>query len=124
MAVSEQFNTLVLDLLGEVTAVSARRMFGGVGYYAGGLFFALADDEQLYFRVDDSNRGDFTAEGMAAFSPMGPGSKSMSYFALPPRLYDEPEELAQWTRRAIAVARRAPPKTSRSAPRAAPRRRR
>ncbi len=37
MAVSEQFNTLVLDLLGEVTALSARRMFGGVGYYAGGL---------------------------------------------------------------------------------------
>ncbi len=34
MAVSKQFNALVLDLLGEVTAVSARRMFGGVGNYS------------------------------------------------------------------------------------------
>jgi DNA transformation protein len=45
--VSKQFNTLVLDLLGEVTAVSARCMFGGVGYYAVGLFFALADNDEL-----------------------------------------------------------------------------
>ena len=122
MAVSKQFNALVLDLLGAVTAVSARRMFGGVGYYAAGLFFALADNDELYFRVNDSNRGDFEREGMAAFSPMGPGSKSMSYFALPPRLYDEPEELAQWARRAITVARLAPSKRSRSPLRAARRR--
>jgi DNA transformation protein and related proteins len=122
VAVSKQFNALVLDLLGEVTAVSARRMFGGVGYYAAGLFFALADEDVLYLRVNDSNRGDFEREGMAAFSPLGPGSRSMSYFALPPRLYDEPEELAQWTRRAIAVARVAPPTRSRSASRVAPRR--
>ena len=122
MAVSKQFNALVLDLLGEVTAVSARRMFGGVGYYAAGLFFALADNDELYFRVDDSNRGDFEREGMAAFSPIGPGSKSMSYFAVPLRLYDEPEELAQWTRRAITVARLAPSKRSRSPPCAARRR--
>ena len=122
MAVSKQFNALVLDLLGEITAVSARRMFGAVGYYAGGLFFALADEDVLYFRVNDRSRGDFEREGMAAFSPMGPGSKSMSYFALPLRLYDEPEELAQWTRRAIAVARLAPPKPLRSAARVAPRR--
>lgn len=47
MPVSKQFNTLVLDLLGEVTAVCARRMFGGVGYYAAGLFFALADNDEL-----------------------------------------------------------------------------
>jgi len=68
VAVSKQFNALVLDLLGEVTAVSARRMFGGVGYYAA------------------------------------------------------PEELALWTRRAIAVARLAPPGTPGSPPRLAPRR--
>ncbi len=40
MAVSAQFNAFVLDLLGAERTVTARRMFGGVGYYADGLFFA------------------------------------------------------------------------------------
>jgi len=113
VAVSAQFNAFVLELLGEVTSVVARRMFGGVGYYADGLFFALADDDELYFRVDERTRADYEREGMKAFSPMGPDSKSMSYFTVPPRLYDELEEWALWTRRAISVARAAPPKSLR-----------
>ena len=113
MAVSAQFNAFVLELLGEVTPVVARRMFGGVGYYADGLFFALADDDELYLRVDERTRADYEREGMKAFSPMGPDSKSMSYFTVPPRLYDELDEWALWTRRAISVARAAPPKSPR-----------
>ena len=112
MAVSAQFNAFVLELLGEVTPVSARRMFGGVGYYAAGVFFALADDDELYFRVDEHTRTAYEHEGMKAFSPMGPGNKSMSYFTVPPRLYDDLEEWAQWTRRAISVARAAPRKSA------------
>lgn len=115
MAVSAQFNAYVLELLGEVTGVVARRMFGGVGYYADGLFFALADDDELYFRVDAESRGHYEREGMKAFSPMGPESRSMNYYTVPPRLFDEPEEWAVWTRRAISVARAAPRKPARKA---------
>jgi DNA transformation protein len=105
MAVSAQFNAFVLDLLGAVCAVTARRMFGGVGYYADGLFFAIADDDALYFRVDDESRGYYEAEGLRAFSPLGPGSKSMNYYTVPARLYDDAEELAVWLRRALRAAR-------------------
>lgn len=111
MAVSAQFNAYVLELFGAVTPVSARRMFGGVGYYADGHFFALADDDELYFRVDAGSRAQFEREGMKAFSPMGPDSRSMNYFTVPPRLFDDVEEWAQWTRQAITVARAAPRKT-------------
>jgi DNA transformation protein len=111
MAVSAQFNAYVLELFGAVTPVSARRMFGGVGYYADENFFALAADDELYFRVDAQTRVHFEREGMQAFSPLGPGSKSMSYFTVPPRLFDDPEEWALWMRRAITVARAAPRKT-------------
>ena len=34
---------------------------------------------------------------------MGTG-KPMNYFAVPPRLYDEPEELREWMRRSLEVA--------------------
>ncbi len=105
MAVSAQFNAFVLDLLGAVRPVTARRMFGGVGYYADGLFFAIADDDVLYLRVDETGRSECAAEGLQAFAPLGPGTKSVSYFTLPARLYDDAEELAVWVRRALGAAR-------------------
>jgi DNA transformation protein len=107
MAVSAQFNAFVLDLLGSVRPVTARRMFGGVGYYADGLFFAIADDDVLYFRVDAPSRAYYEAEGQQAFAPMGPGTKSMNYYTLPARLYDDTEELSVWLRRALGAARAA-----------------
>ena len=107
MAVSGQFSAFLLDTLGAVRAVTARRMFGGVGFYAEGLFFAIADDDLLYFRADDASRGFFEREGLQPFCPMGPGTKSMSYYSVPARLYDDPEELALWMRRALEAARTA-----------------
>ena len=106
MAVSGQFSTFLLDTLGAVRPVTARRMFGGVGFYAEGLFFAIAAEDLLYFRVDDASRGFFEREGMQAFCPKGPGTKSMNYYTVPARLYDDAEELALWMRRAIDAARR------------------
>ena len=32
----------------------------------------------------------------------------MSYYEVPERLYDDPEEFAEWVRRAYAVAERSP----------------
>ncbi len=46
MSVSPSFRTFVLEQLGRVVAgVRGRAMFGGVGIYAGDLFFALIDDD-------------------------------------------------------------------------------
>ena len=107
MAVSARYSAFLLDTLGAVRPVTARRMFGGVGYYANGLFFAIADDDQLYFRVDAASRGFYEREGMHAFCPMGPDTKAMSYYTVPARLFDDAEELALWMRRAHAAAQAA-----------------
>jgi DNA transformation protein len=116
MAVSAQFNAFVLDLLGAVRAVTARRMFGGVGYYADGRCFAIAHDDVLYFRVDQASRRHYLEAGMQAFTPLGPGSKPLNYFTLPPQLYDDEEELATWMRGALAAARAAQPRSRGRAP--------
>ena len=63
MAVSREYREFVLEQLGRVVAVTSRSMFGGVGIYGDGLFFALLDNDTLYLKVDDSNRGDFEAAG-------------------------------------------------------------
>jgi hypothetical protein len=55
MAVSEQFNAFVLDLLA-VRRVSARRMFGGMAItLTSGS--SIADDDMLYFRSTMTARG-------------------------------------------------------------------
>ena len=87
--------------------VRARSMFGGVGVYAGDRFFALMDDDTLYFKVDDTTRGRFEARGMGPFRPGGEGGEVMQYYEVPGDVLEDAELLAPWVQDAIAVATRA-----------------
>ncbi len=107
MAVTPDYREFVLEQLGRIAPVSARSMFGGVGIYSDGLFFALMDDNTLYFKTDDTNRPDFEAAGMGPFRPFGEGTHPMHYHELPVDLLEEPEELRSWMEKALQVARRA-----------------
>ena len=81
-------------------------MFGGLGVYAEGIFFALADNDRLYFKVDSSNQADFEEAGMEPFYPFE-GAKPMRYWELPPAVLNQPSELKVWVDKAIHVAERA-----------------
>jgi DNA transformation protein len=87
--------------------VSVRRMFGGAGVYAEGTMFALVADGELYFKADEETIPAFRAAGAAPFVYGAKGRRVvMSYWRLPDRLLDEPEELAEWARAALRVAQR------------------
>lgn len=110
MTVSADYLQYVLDQLQALGGVSSRRMFGGAGLYCDELFFGLISDDTLYLRVDDSNRGDFTTRGAGPFRPYADRPElSMSYFEAPADVLDDARQLAEWARRSIAVAQRAPP---------------
>ena len=80
-------------------------MFGGVGLYAEGLFFALIADDVLYLKVDDQTRPAFEALDSQPFQP---GARPMrGYWSAPTEVLDDPDLLAEWARRAIGVAARA-----------------
>ena len=107
MSVSASFRTFILEQLGRaVPRIRARSMFGGVGVYSGDLFFGLIDDDTLYFKVDDSNRSDFTARKMEPFRPYGEDGETMGYYEVPADLLEDPETLRPWAEKAIAVAGR------------------
>lgn len=112
--VSDDFRDFALEQLRRATpaAITHRAMFGGVGVYADGVFFALMDDDLLYFKVDDGNRGDFEARGAGPFLPYGDPDRPMSYWQLPGEVLEDPAELGVWVERAIDVARRAKRKKS------------
>jgi DNA transformation protein len=105
MAVSDEFRDFVLEQLAAAGAVTARRMFGGVGLYLDGLFFALISDDTLYFKADDANRPRFEQAGSRPFRPFPdrPGYV-MAYWQVPAEVLEDGEELVTWTRGALAAA--------------------
>ncbi len=79
-------------------------MFGGVGIYAGTVFFALIADDTLYFKVNDSNRADFVSRGMGPFRPYGGERETMQYYEVPHELLEDAAALRAWAERARAAA--------------------
>jgi DNA transformation protein and related proteins len=116
MPVSPGYQTFVLDQLRRVVpAVRPRRMFGAVGLYAGELFFALIDDDVLYFKADDVTRPAYETRGLRPFQPFGESRTSMNYYQLPEDALEDPEILRPWADDAVAAARRARTKPKKGA---------
>ena len=105
MPVTDSFIAFVVEQLEGAGAITTKRMFGGVGIYAGDLFFALLSRDVLYLKVDDSNRADFEAAGSGPFSPYGPDGEKMQYYEVPADVLEDADELCRWAARSIAVAR-------------------
>ena len=114
MAVSESYVTYVTEQLEGLGRLRSKRMFGGVGFYADGLFFALLVGSGLYLKVGDTNRGDFTARGMGPFRPYRdrPGC-AMGYYEVPPDIVEDAEALVAWARKSLRVAAASPGKAGR-----------
>jgi DNA transformation protein len=105
MAVGSDYLQYVLEQLSALEHASSRRMFGGIGLYCDGVFFALIDDDALFFKVDDSDRDDYTARNISAFRPVADTPDiSMSYFEVPADALEDRDELAVWARKSLAVA--------------------
>ncbi|MCW5691387.1 MAG: TfoX/Sxy family protein [Pseudolabrys sp.] len=83
-------------------------MFSGFGVYAEDVCFAVFLRGEVFLKADPSSVARFEAEGSTPFSYSQTKSGKVinvnSWWRLPARLYDEPDELAEWTRAAVAVA--------------------
>ncbi|MBM3502698.1 MAG: TfoX/Sxy family protein [Alphaproteobacteria bacterium] len=108
MAVSAELRDHILDLLDSL-GVRARSMFGGVGFFADRLMFAVIVEDRFYLKVDDGNRPAFKAAGCLQWVYDSPsrGHVPMPYWEAPEALLDDSQEMISWARKAIAVAERA-----------------
>ena len=98
------------DLFAPFGKILVRRMFGGEGLFHDGVMFGLVYEERIFLKTSEDTRKSFVAEGLKPFTyPMKKGEGILtSYYALPDRLYDDPEELANWARTAFGVALNSP----------------
>ena len=109
MPVTDSFVAFVLEQLEAVGPITPKRMFGGVGLYAGDLFFALLAGDVLYVKADDSTRGGLEQAGAHPFQPYPDrprGNGTMQYYSVPASILEDSGELIAWARQSVAVARR------------------
>jgi DNA transformation protein len=107
MRVTEGFRAFVLDQLAGLKSVRARAMFGGVGLYAGDIFFGLLARDSLFLKVDDSNRSQYEKAGMRAFKPYADKTMTMPYYQVPTSVLEDADTLEAWARASVKVATRA-----------------
>jgi DNA transformation protein len=111
--VESEFVHYVVERLRPLGPVVAKRMFGGHGLFMHDVMFALIMWDTLYFKVDDTNRPDYEARGLAPFSYVGQrGNKAtMNYYEAPPEGLDDALVLRRWANDAHAAALRAQSQT-------------
>lgn len=108
MPVSDEYITYLLDRMAHVGTITHRRMFGGAGLYCDGLFFAIIVDDVLYFKVDDTNRPDYEAEGSGPFTfTTDRGTEVMNYYEVPIDVLENKDNVKQWAEKALKVAQTA-----------------
>ncbi|SEL49456.1 DNA transformation protein [Roseateles sp. YR242] len=120
-----------MELLAPIGPIRSRRMFGGHGLYADGLFVAIISSDQLYLKTDDQTRPRFMAAGCEPFrydrrAPDGQvTTASLGYFQPPEEALESVVLMAPWARLAMEASLRSanakPAKTIKPASDAAPR---
>ncbi|WP_414462096.1 TfoX/Sxy family protein [Hyphomicrobium sp. DY-1] len=98
---------ILKDALEREGFVRGGRMFGGVGVYFDGTFFAIITGGTIYLKTSEGMRARFEAERSQPFSYQTKSGRTQltSYWRLPERLLDDVDELRDWARASIDAAR-------------------
>lgn len=108
MVASEGFAEFLREQLAPLGHITLRRMFGKSGVFCDGVMLGMVTENTLYFRVDEENEAMFKKAGSAPplnYRKRG-ATIDLSFWRVPERLYDEPDEFLAWARAALAAARR------------------
>ena len=118
MVSSDGFAEFLRDQLAPLGRITMRRMFGKTGVFCDGVMLGMVTENILYFRVDEQNRAAF--KEAEAFPPLNYEKKGetidLSFWRVPERLFDEPDEFVAWARSALAAARRVAARRESTAP--------
>ena len=117
MVLSEEFTAYVLEQLRRVAVVQGRRMFGGMGLYVDDHFFAILQNDTLYLKVDNHNRGEYERAGMRPFRPYADRPMTFQYYELPAEVLEDEDELRAWLHRSLQAAKVQAPRAGTTASR-------
>jgi DNA transformation protein and related proteins len=108
LAISDAYLEYLKELLEWMPQLRVKRMFGGAGFYQDDLFFAIADDGNLYLKADLHSESFYRDGGSEQFTYQSKGKLSrMNYWSVPAEVAEKPEELRRWVGIALDTALRA-----------------
>jgi len=98
---------IVYDLLASIPNITSRPMFSGYGLYKDGVIFGIIADDQVYFKVDDSNLADFKRLGSQPFTYHTRGRTkptALSYWQVPAAILEDRVALTVWVNAACTAS--------------------
>ncbi|MGY4308480.1 DNA transformation protein [Bradyrhizobium sp. USDA 4369] len=116
MVATSDYVEFLREQFAPLGSITIRRMFGKTGVFHDGAMLGMVADNTLYLRVDDDNRAMFAeAQSHPPLSYRKNGvAIDLAFWRIPDRLFDEPDEFIDWSRAALAAARRAAAKRKKS----------
>lgn len=108
MVASADFAEFLREQLAPLGTVTVRRMFGKSGVFIDGVMLGMVTSNVFYLRVDESNKAFFAEAADSAPLNYAKGGQliDLSFWRLPDRLLDDPDEFVVWARQALGAARR------------------
>ena len=107
MATSDSLQAHYRDQLDRLGNVTARRMFGAACLFIDGIAFAIVDDGSLFLKTDPALKEAMKEAGGQPFTYrlQKKGEIEMSYCSPPESAFDDQDELLDWARKSVAIAR-------------------
>jgi len=109
-------NERIAELFEGLGPVSIRRLFGGKGIYFDGVIVAIVLRGELLLKADEQSAPDFEAAGCKQWTYTGSRHGkliAMPYWSVPDSAFDDPDEMLEWARAALAAGQRAETKKKR-----------
>lgn len=105
MKTSPFLEYLLGDIFDESLHVTARAMMGGYVLYSDGKVFAIAEDDELWFKGSGDVAEWYLSQGSKKFSYLKEGkSQEMNFFLVPEEVVEDREKLKEWLDVALSVA--------------------
>lgn len=102
---SKEFLAYVLEQLEPSAGITTKRMFGGFAIRKHGLPIALLFEDQVYFKVGDSNQADYEAAGSEPLTYNAKGKTIVvSNWSLPADVLEDSDLLKEWAEKSYQVA--------------------
>lgn len=96
------------DVFSSIEGVSSRALFGGYGLYQDGCIFGIIVNNELYFKVDDTNAHKFEKYKSPYFVySRGKHKKTkMPYMKVPDEVLENKKEVKNWINESAQITRK------------------
>ncbi len=98
---------IVYDVLLGIDDISYRPMFSSYGIYKDGIIFAIVSNNNIYFKVDETNQAKYEKHHSQPFVYYRKNKKvSLSYWELPLSVLENKEEIKHWVEESCLISKK------------------